>query len=67
MLFQQSRQNPVVADSEHAQHKTCNRERIRPAKVTLNFSTIKGIQQILYRHKIVLSFDGIVSSTQAKD
>jgi hypothetical protein len=63
----QYRKQPPINETKHKQHPSGNRDTAKRIKVSISRETIDGIEQILYQHKVVIIFDGRVTTPQATE
>jgi hypothetical protein len=61
----QFRKEPSSNKAKQKHHQVDSREHPKPMKVAISRDIIRGIEEILYQHKVVILFDGRVTSTQA--
>jgi hypothetical protein len=63
----QYRKNPPITKAKRKQPQPISREHLKPIKVSNSRENIEGIEQILYQHKLVISFDGRVTNSQVTE
>jgi hypothetical protein len=62
-----SHRNPQTTDSRRPGLQQCELATRKPIHVEIDFEEAAAVNDTLYKHQVVISFDGRVNSTQARE